>query len=67
MHNFTNDAHRGAACLSGVPQTECCHMVESNTADESCSERASMQTEMEGDGGAKAGRGMQKGENKRSR
>lgn len=25
-------------------------MVESNTADESCSERASMQTEIEGDG-----------------
>lgn len=38
-------------------------MVESNTADESCSERASMQTEIEGDGAARTERRMQKGKN----
>lgn len=47
--------------MSGVQQTECCHMVESNTADESCSECANMQTEVEGGGGAKTERRMQKG------
>lgn len=55
----------GEACLSGVQQTECCHMVESNTTDESCGECANMQTETQGDGETKTERGMQKEKKKK--
>lgn len=53
MHNFTNDSRRGGACLSRVQQTECCHMVESSTTDESCRDCAHMQTGTQGDGETK--------------
>ncbi len=53
----------GEACLSGVQQTECCHMVESNTTDESCrecAEHADRDTGRRRDGETKTERGMQK-------
>lgn len=52
---------RGEACLGGVEQTACCHMVESNTTDGSCGERANMPTEeKQGDGETKTEASMQK-------
>lgn len=60
MHNLTNDSCRGETCISGVQQAECCHMVESNTRDENCTECARMQTETQWDGETKTDWGMQK-------
>lgn len=35
-HNFGNDSRKGEACMSGVEQTGCRHMVDSSTTDERC-------------------------------
>lgn len=46
MHNFTNHVHSREACISEVQRTECCHTVESDTADERSRESVNMQIEM---------------------